>query len=158
MIARISGIFLMLLLCISLPAQITLKNLTTESLINPLGVDHPQPRFSWQLTGTQRGIRQTAYQLEVRQGGTNGRQVWESGKQSSDSSVLVTYKGAALNSGETYYWRVKIWDQQNKATKWSDWAYWHTGAFQPDFWKAKWIGVAQEHQENPGYSGNHMQS
>lgn len=149
MIARISGIFLLLLLCISLPAQIALTNLTTESLINPLGVDHPQPRFSWQLTGTQRGIRQTAYQLEVRQGSTNGRQVWESGKQTSDSSVLVTYNGAALNSGETYYWRVKIWDQQNKATKWSDWAYWHTGAFQPDFWKAKWIGVAQEEEGKP---------
>lgn len=149
MIARISGSFLLLLLCTSVFSQVVLTNLKTESLTNPLGVDHPQPRFSWQLTGTQRGIRQSAYELEVRQGTTSGKQVWQSGKQSSDSSVLVSYKGAPLNSGETYFWRVRIWDQQSKATKWSDWAHWHTGAFDPGFWKAKWIGVAREEEGKP---------
>ncbi|MCG7860487.1 hypothetical protein MD537_26125, partial [Flavihumibacter sediminis] len=81
MIARIPGSFLLLLLCTSVFSQVAITNLKTESLTNPLGVDHPQPRFSWQLTGTQRGIRQSAYELEVRQGATNGKQVWQSGKQ-----------------------------------------------------------------------------
>ncbi|MBL7769101.1 MAG: family 78 glycoside hydrolase catalytic domain [Flavipsychrobacter sp.] len=149
MIARISGSILLLLFCSSVLAQVSIRNLKTESLINPLGVDHPQPRFSWQLTGTQRGISQTAYQVEVRKGTSKGKSVWQSGKQLSDSSVLVSYKGAPLVSGESYYWRVKVWDQQNKATAWSDWAYWHTGAFEPEFWKAKWIGVATEEAGRP---------
>src|ERR1035441_4077496 len=41
----------------------TVANLDCEHQENPLGVDVPQPRLSWVLQSSQRGDRQTAYQI-----------------------------------------------------------------------------------------------
>lgn len=149
MIARFYLSFLLLLGSTVVFSQISLSRLQTEGLTNPLGVDHPQPRFSWQINSPQRGMKQSAYEIEVRQSSSKGKAVWQSKKQVSDSSVLVTYKGQALESGQDYFWRVRIWDHQNKASNWSNWEFWHTSAFQPDFWKAKWISVATEEEGRP---------
>ena len=40
-------------------------NLRCEYLSNPLGIDVPQPRFSWVLEHSARGEMQTAYQVLV---------------------------------------------------------------------------------------------
>lgn len=149
MTARIFATFLLTVACSLLNAQVTVSSLLTEGLVNPLGIDHAQPRFSWMLKGNQRGIQQSAYQIEVRAGSTKGKIWWQSGTVASDSSVLVTYKGKPLVSGENYFWRVRVWDQQKKASAWSEWAYWHTGALEPGFWQAKWIGVASEEAGRP---------
>jgi alpha-L-rhamnosidase len=36
-----------------------------EYLENPIGVDEPHPRFTWQMSDTREGAQQTAYQLFV---------------------------------------------------------------------------------------------
>lgn len=146
---RLFGSVLLLCYVHFVNAQVSVSKLLTESLVNPVGVDHPQPRFSWQLSGAQRGIVQSAYEIEVREGSDKGKLVWQSKKQLSDSSVLVTYKGSPLVSGQDYHWRVRVWDQAGKASAWSNWAYWHTGALEAGFWKAKWIGVAKEEEGRP---------
>ncbi|KYP15441.1 glycoside hydrolase family 78 protein [Flavihumibacter sp. CACIAM 22H1] len=149
MIARIYCSLLLLFSSYIVFSQISPAGLQTEGLINPLGIDHPQPRFSWQLNSPKRGVVQTAYEIEVRSSSPKGKTVWQSGKQLSDSSVLVAYKGLPLESGQDYFWRVRVWDQQQKAGSWSNWAFWHTGAFQQDFWKASWIGVQTEEESRP---------
>ena len=40
-------------------------NLQCDHLVNPLGIDHANPRLSWMLNDTRQGARQTAYQLLV---------------------------------------------------------------------------------------------
>src|ERR1700735_5915844 len=40
-------------------------HLLCEELETPLGIDTPQPRFSWQLVDSRYGAKQTAYQVQV---------------------------------------------------------------------------------------------
>lgn len=142
---------LLLLLCSQLLfAQVTVMNTRCENLNNPIGLDIAAPRFSWQLKGKDRAILQTAYEIEVFTGSPKGAKAWTSGKVNSDSSVFVSYKGAALNSGSKYFWHVRVWDNKGKMSKWSEFANWHTGLFEASDWKAKWIGgVADSSSDQP---------
>ena len=46
-------------------SQVTVKNLKCEYLENPIGIDEPPPRFSWQMELEKPGSHQTAYELVV---------------------------------------------------------------------------------------------
>jgi alpha-L-rhamnosidase len=122
--------------------------LRCENRVNPKGVDVLHPLFSWQLTGTRRSIRQSAYEIRV---GTSpkalsqGKQLaWNSGKTTADQSVHIPYAGEPLQSGSTYYWQVRIWDENGRASSWSPVATWQMGLLHAADWKASWIepGVA----------------
>lgn len=130
---------------VMLQAQVKVQNLLCENQDNPLGLDVAVPRFSWQLSGSQRGIKQTAYEIQVSTNApANGNKatfVWRSGKVMSDSSVHVIYKGEALKSGTRYHWVVRVWDNNNKPSAWSEAAWWQTAFLSPTDWKAKWIEV-----------------
>ncbi|MFT4030928.1 MAG: family 78 glycoside hydrolase catalytic domain [Siphonobacter sp.] len=108
------------------------------------GVEHP--RLSWQLTSTQRGAGQTAYQILVASSITNLNKnqgdAWDSGKVSSAQSVYVDYKGKPLESRKRYYWKVKVWDEKGKVSDWSKPDWWEMGLLSKDDWKADWIGMA----------------
>ena len=122
-------------------AQVKVLNLRTENLENPVGLGITVPRFSWQLEGKGRGIRQGAYEVEVLTTDGAARKAWSSGKVNSDSSVLVTYKGAPLQSATRYSWRVRVWDQGGKASAWSPSATFTTALLREGDWKAQWIGT-----------------
>src|SRR5450432_88660 len=127
-------------------AQVQVKNLKIENRINPLGLDISLPRFSWQLVVDHKGIlekgprnlMQTAYEIRVGLK-TTKTELWNSGKQMSPKSVFVPYTGGALQSGASYYWQVRVWDNQGRVTDWSDLAFWQMGLLQASDWKAKWI-------------------
>jgi alpha-L-rhamnosidase len=68
-----------------------LIDLRCEFRVNPLGIDAARPRLSWVMTSSDRGARQTAYQVIV-----DG--VWGSGKVESDQSSNAEYGGPALIS------------------------------------------------------------
>ncbi len=145
-----SGLFLLFLytVCFAVSAQVKVQNLLTENLQNPFGIDVASPRFSWQLAGDKRGIRQSAYEIRVgvnTTGLVKGKNiVWGTGKVLSDSSVHVTYTGTALQSNKKYYWQVRIWDGEGKPSTWSDVAWWQTAFLQASDWKAKWIEAPEK--------------
>ena len=121
--------------------DLALKDLTIEHKKNPAGIDVLQPRFSWKISGKGNDILQTAYSIRVAtdQKFSSAKTVWKSGKISSDESVLLTYDGPSLKSGQKYFWQVRIWDNKGKESKWSETAYWEMGLLSPSDWKAKWI-------------------
>lgn len=135
------------LLASSAPAQIVPDRLTCEYLVDPQVIDVLNPRLSWinENPDAKRGLEQTAWQIEAassREALLAGRaDMWNSGRVKSDQSVNVVYKGVALKSRQDCWWRVKVWDNNKRASEWSKPAYWSMGILQPEEWKASWIGA-----------------
>lgn len=128
--------------------SIVAVDLRCEALTSPLGVDSVMPQLSWKLKAIdplERGLKQTGYQVVVASSESairNGKgDVWDSGWIRSGDNYGVTYKGSPLKSGQTYFWRVKTWDQLGRGGSWSDPTSWTTGLFKNSDWKAKWIGL-----------------
>jgi len=132
------------LTALQLFAAPTLTHLRCESRTNPLGIDATTPRLSWQLDSEKRDVVQTAYHVLVASSANNLANdvgdLWDSGKVSSDQSVLVSYAGKTLASHTECFWKVRVWDQASKVSVWSKPAYWSMGVLTPAEWHAKWIG------------------
>lgn len=124
-------------------AQVSVQHLLTENTKDPIGLDATVPRFSWQLSGNQRNILQTAYEIKVFPAGKSKTPVWNSGKVMSAQSVFVPYGGTALQSGKKYQWQVQVWDNSGNVSSKSDTASFQVALLNESDWKAKWI--------TPGY-------
>ena len=121
-------------------------SLKCEYLTDPMGIDVRQPRFSWVLQHSERGQIQSAYQALVASQadllGQNKGDLWDSGKVASDESVHVVYAGRPLESGRSYFWKVRTWDTQGNASPYSLPARFDTGLLDPSDWRGKWISGA----------------
>ena len=141
---------LLLFLPVGMRAQLCVGSLRVEHCVNPSVVDVPQPRLSWvnePKNERVQGQRQTAYRIVVASSeeklGKGDYDLWDSGKVSSDVSVLVPYGGRELTSGQDCYWKVQTWDVKGKRSKWSEVAHWGMGLLKPEEWRAKWITARQ---------------
>jgi alpha-L-rhamnosidase len=146
-------LLLLLLTQTSFAQKLLVTDLSCEHKINPMGVDVSAPRFSWKLDGPGRNIMQTAYSIRVAsdKNFASKKISWQSGKVTSDESVLQAYAATALQSGTRYYWQVKVWDANNNESAWSTPAYWEMGLLQPQDWKAQWIEPVQSDERHmPG--------
>jgi len=128
--------------------RISVKNLRTEYLENPLGIDVPKPRLSWQSAGEGRNVMQGAYQVQVIQDAVqfeSGKDLlWDSGKVTSDNSTYIQYGGPDAQSGQRCLWRVRVWDQDDQPSNWSEPAWWEMGLLEEKEWRADWIEVDWE--------------
>ena len=127
-------------------AGLRAKDLMCEYRANPLGIDVLQPRLSWVVEATnqdKRGQRQTAYQILVASSRENLDKdigdLWDTGKVSSDET-LVVYAGKPLQSEMECWWKVRVWDKDDKPSEWSEPARWTMGLLEPSDWQGKWIG------------------
>ncbi|MBO6238097.1 MAG: glycoside hydrolase, partial [Bacteroidales bacterium] len=114
---KILTLALGLLLAASAFAATRIVNLRTEAMDTPLGLDEPRPYFSWQMTSDQTGALQRAYRVLVAAGEDQlkaGNYVYDSGMVRSDASLNIPYEGASLRGTTRYYWKVQVWDQDNK--------------------------------------------
>jgi alpha-L-rhamnosidase len=131
----------------------TVGSLCCEHLKDPLGLDVSEPRLSWTMSSTQRGNRQTAYQVLVASSPTILSQdqgnLWNSGAVVSDQSVLVRYAGQSLTSGRMCYWKVRVWDAQGNPSAWSSTALWSMGLLNISDWSAQWIGMNENTNISP---------
>ena len=125
-----------------------LYDLRCENLKNPLGIDNTTPRFSWKINSNINGTEQTAFQLMVASNPSalesDEADLWNSGKIKSSSSVLVPYQGTALEPGSIAYWKVKIWDESGKASRWSPVSEFSIGLLDEEHWNASYIGLVSE--------------
>lgn len=120
----------------------TISSLSCEYQTNPLGIDVPQPRLSWQMQSDQRGACQTAYQLLAAASEsdlTGGRELlWDTGKVETDQSIHVAYEGPTLVSGQRVFWKVRVWNEAGQETE-SLPAWWEMGLLDRSDWQADWI-------------------
>lgn len=106
------------------------------------------PHFSWTLkesSAQERGAKQTAFQILVASSSKDlaearGNQ-WDSGKVISPQMFQIEYAGKQLLSASHYYWKIRVWDQHDRASSWSDPAEYITGLMDSSQWKAHWIAA-----------------
>jgi alpha-L-rhamnosidase len=125
--------------------------LSCEYIVNPLGIDSKKPRFAWQLESKERNQSQSGFELivsdnlnDIQKGVGN---VWQPGKINSSQSIQVEYAGSELKSFTKYYWRIKVYDQNNEASSWSGINSFETAMLNSSEWKAKWIGDGSKFPE-----------
>jgi alpha-L-rhamnosidase len=138
---------LLVFACKAVSSQCVPGSLKCEYIANPLGIDTPHPRFTWQMTDGRQGAMQTAFQVFI---GTDSMQVanesgnvWDSGKITS-SQNLVKYPGTLLTPFTKYYWGVLLWDQNRKRSGISPVAVFETGMMDVKNWQGSWISDSRD--------------
>ena len=137
-------------------ATITPAALTCEYAADPV-IDIQNPRFSWINENTARlqGAAQTAYRIRVATSPDDfSAPVWDTGKVRSAESAFITYKGKPLQSRTSYWWQVMVWDEQGRASAWSEPARWHMGLLSKDEWQGEWIGAPWQGEESYDVMGS----
>ncbi|NJX14561.1 sulfatase-like hydrolase/transferase [Tamlana crocina] len=99
-------------------------DLTVELIREPemeVEVFDLKPEFGWTVPLGSKF--QSAYQILVASNqasiNANNGNVWDSGQVRSSQSTDVEYQGNALEIGKTYYWKVRIWDEENRLVDYS---------------------------------------
>lgn len=120
------------------PIQLT--ELKVEHLDRPLGLDTPNPRFSWKLQSPHSGVSQKEYRIRLSTDSlslTKGENlVWS--KQGKTSDNLITYDGELLKPFTKYYWGVSVLGNSNQKSKVTI-SHFETGMMGFDNWEGKWI-------------------
>jgi len=114
-----------------------------EGFVDPLGYYEASPRFSWLLPEESSGLSQSAYQIQVVSSEaqfSDAADLWDSGKVLSDKTSWVDYEGELLASRQKLFWRVKVWDENDKPSAWSAPQSIELGLLNNADWQGLWIG------------------
>ena len=145
---RINRFFLPALMvwaCLSCAHEkIEVSTILCENKVDPAGVDVDNLNFSWKMVSIKRSQKQSAYQIKISSqeaiSAEGKSEIWNSGKITSDKSILVKYSGPKLKSGTKYSWQVKVWDETGIESEWSLPGKFITGLIEEKDWSgAKWI-------------------
>lgn len=112
--------------------------LRTCGLSEPLGLDIP-PEFSWEVTATGPDILLPSAEIEVVTAGDHP--VWSSTRIATPGAPRLPYSGPELAPLTPYRWRVRVWNQHDDSSTWSDWAGFETGLLGGPLADARWIGI-----------------
>jgi len=133
-------------------SECDVNTLKCEHLVNPLGIDTPKPRFTWQMKSSNIGAEQTAFEIIV---GTDSLEVadgsgnyWISGKTKGEKS-FETYSGNDLVPFTKYFWTVRIWDDHNSPSTLSPVASFETGMMNSKNWRGDWISDSRDIELKP---------
>lgn len=121
---------LTLILAVAVPVTAKVTNLRCEYLVNPIGIDVPDPRLTWEYTNDNLPVQ---CHVEL--------------SETSDFSTPVLYRSRNCQAavvhidsvaGKRYYWRVVETMPGGRQEK-SAISTFETGKFSPTQWSAKWI-------------------
>ena len=105
--------------------SLTPDNTMCELLAKPgfVPLTDSTPEFSWSFNSELKGEFQSAYQIQVVSDTkffkVGPADLWDSGQVESEDSLFVVYNGDELAAGQTFYWRVKVWNKKGKPGEWS---------------------------------------
>jgi alpha-L-rhamnosidase len=123
--------------------RITVGDLTTEHLTDPLGISVSAPRFSWIDQASYNGATQTAYEIRVSSNDSLSGDMWSSGRVESADPFDVAYGGKPLQPRTRYYWSVRVWGAgMDGPSQWSDRAWFETAFLDPSQFGGQWIARA----------------
>lgn len=135
-------------------SSLEFETLTCNSKKNPSIIESEQPLLSWIVNAEGFNKSQKAYHVLVasseEQLNDNEADLWDSNKIVSSASSFVKYEGKPLAAMQTYYWKVKIWDESNQETNWSDVQEFKMGLLNNQNWgDSKWITLNKDTRTSP---------
>lgn len=139
-------LFLFLFAALSLQAanKVSITNLRTEQMVNPMGLDTETPRMSWFIESDQNHVIQQGYQIIAATSPTllteEKADLWNTGKVISRESVRVKYAGRSLSSNLRVYWRVRVFTNVGES-EWSKVAMCSIGLTGETRWSGRWVGL-----------------
>ena len=108
--------------------------LTVEFIRNPrlTKIIDLQPEFSWIVP--KQAVMQKAYQILLSSkeelANNNIGDVWDSGQVRSNKSTDIEMEDVRLNPNTKYYWKVRIFDQNNRLSEYSTVQEFQTGSIE----------------------------
>lgn len=123
------------------------EGLMVEYIRNPryTTINDAIPEYSW-IVPAGAG-RQNGYQLLVASSrekiDNNQGDIWNSGHVSNDQSINVTHGGAKLKPNTSYFWKVRIWDHNNRVSEYSQPQGFRTGDFKGMISSGNWFEVEE---------------
>src|SRR5664279_1736258 len=128
-------------------SSLSVSQIRCNGFTNPIGINKI-PEFNWILKSARRGSVQKAYQIIVSSDTVNIRKnkgnIWDTEKIVSEKSAWISYEGTKLSSGSRYFWKVRVWDENDKPSSWSTAGEFVTGLSDKNEWSgAKWIGYEE---------------
>lgn len=146
----ISLISLLFSQCNSVHNDVSVNHLQCEYATNPISIDEPQPRFTWQLASDKDSVLQYAYQISVASSPVllkeGNPDIWQSDKRTSNLQRTSLDSLVNLKSFQRYYWNVKVWTNLSTHPAISATASFETAMMSKSDWKAQWI-TDSNHQD-----------
>lgn len=101
------------------PSQLTVEFIRKPEKVQILD---REPEFGWQVP--EGVVYQLAYQVLVASNqeniDNNIGDMWNSGQVRSNNSINVSYAGKPLQIGARYYWKVRVWDEHNRLSRYAE--------------------------------------
>jgi hypothetical protein len=106
-------------------------------------------QFGWQLQSNKNDIQQTAYQIEIySHKSADNEKIWDSEKVfSSQSQGIKTNIENVIKPGIKYQWRVRVWDNKDRRSRWSELRSFRLQPYNIDI-NASWIGAIRREDSN----------
>ena len=143
---------------------VTVCDLRTERMTDPMSIDTPTPRLGWRIESTGQNVMQASARIIVASTREKAEalegDLWDA-TISGDRSQWVKYEGKTLKSNTRCYWRVQISGECGEVSgerfvmqkdysptthpspltsDWSDVAMWNVGLLNESDWRGQWIG------------------
>ena len=128
---------------------LVVNQLQCELLDAPLAIDNTTPHFSWKMSNKQNGAASIAYQIlvatELDKLNEQEADLWNTGKVVDESSNGIVYQGKPLATRSLAYWKVRVWNQNDMPSDWSQPTRFGIGLLTEKDWSAdaQYIGIAQ---------------
>lgn len=129
--------------------KVKFENLRCEYMHNPIGIDAPTPRFTWNYeTISGYDFKQGSVQLYLSTNrdalsDTASKDVWKSEKIKTGKSFIKLDTAYKLQSRTTYYWKVAAWDEDGNEETVSPINQFETAFINTSDWQAQWISDSQ---------------
>lgn len=134
---------LLFVLCSVNANATSVKNLRVEYMKNPIGIDAPNPLFSWEMESDVTGMKQIAYEI-ILSGEDRSSALWTSGKITSGKSVGIKYDGTPLSPSTRYWWTVDVWDKDDTKISSTEEAFFETGLMSSGWSGAQWLKMKEK--------------
>ena len=135
-------------------SKLSVSDLQCEYLDAPLAIDNTSPHFSWKMNSKQEGAHSTAYQILVASDWSKLNEqeadLWNTGKIIDENSNGIVYQGKTLDSRSLAYWKVRVWNQNDEVSEWSEPTSFGIGMLSENDWSkdACFIGVEQTDEKS----------